>query len=267
MNTHTAEQEILPAKYDMRQAIPQTAEMTALNFIDRVLRDTSIPMDRLREAFELRRELKAEYSKTAFDAALAELQPELPVIDRNGRIEIRAKASNGERTGAIQQSSGYALWEDINEGIKPFLAKHGFGLRFITGLAEDGRIKVTCILSHREGHREETSMILPHDSSGSKNAVQAIGSSTSYGKRYTASAILNLTSRMKEDADDDGKKGGGIHLVNDDQVKVLQTLITNTKSDIGKFLAFFKVGSLSDLPQSKMDEAVKMLNQKAKVPA
>jgi hypothetical protein len=45
-------------------------------------------------------------------------------------------------------------------------------------------------------------MILPHDSTGSKNAVQAVGSSTSYGKRYTACALLNITSRGE---DDDGE--------------------------------------------------------------
>jgi hypothetical protein len=44
------------------------------------------------------------------------------------------------------------------------------------------------VLSHELGHSEETTMTLPLDTSGSKNNVQAVGSSTSYGKRYTATA-------------------------------------------------------------------------------
>jgi hypothetical protein len=59
---------------------------------------------------------------------------------------------------------------------------------------------------HRGGHSEEATKFYPADTSGSKNAIQAIGSSISYGKRYTASALLNLTSRKE---DDDGAKGGG----------------------------------------------------------
>ncbi|WP_409524602.1 ERF family protein [Pseudomonas sp.] len=42
-------------------------------------------------------------------------------------------------------------------------------------------------------------MLLPLDTSGSKNAVQAVGSSTSYGKRYVMSALLNLTTRGEDD--------------------------------------------------------------------
>jgi hypothetical protein len=49
-------------------------------------------------------------------------------------------------------------------------------------------------------------MELPVDTSGSKNPVQAVGSSTAYGKRYVMEALLNLTSRG---VDDDGKRGGG----------------------------------------------------------
>ena len=48
-------------------------------------------------------------------------------------------------------------------------------------------------------------MKLPADTSGSKNVVQAIGSSVSYGKRYTMQALLNITSGGE---DDDGHSGG-----------------------------------------------------------
>ncbi|WP_340146807.1 ERF family protein [Halomonas sp. PA16-9] len=44
-------------------------------------------------------------------------------------------------------------------------------------------------------------MLLPADISGNKNAVQAFGSSTSYGKRYVLSALLNITRGQ----DDNGK--------------------------------------------------------------
>ena len=39
----------------------------------------------------------------------------------------------------------------------------------------------------------------PAEASGNRNAVQAVASSVSYGKRYTASALLNLTSHGEDD--------------------------------------------------------------------
>ena len=66
----------------------------------------------------------------------------------------------------------------------------------------DGFVRVAGILMHREGHREETEMQLPIDASGSKNTVQAIGSSTAYGRRYVLCALLNIATG---DEDDDGQ--------------------------------------------------------------
>jgi hypothetical protein len=115
------------------------------------------------------------------------------VIDERGGIKNTA--------GTVQ--STYAKWEDINDAIRPVLHEHGFALSFRVKRVENA-ISVTGILSHEDGHSEETTLELPSDTSGSKNAVQAVGSSLSYGKRYTAMALLNITSRAPMDRDDDG---------------------------------------------------------------
>jgi hypothetical protein len=114
---------------------------------------------------------------------MAVMQPELPSVGERGDANGRYR---------------FALWEDIQAAIKPVLQKHGFALTFRTAAAENV-ITVTGILSHKAGHREETSIPLPADPSGNKNAVQAVASSVSYGKRYTAAALLNLTSHGEDD--------------------------------------------------------------------
>ena len=90
--------------------------------------------------------------KKAFDGAFAELQLNLPVMTENGEIR--------DRSGKLQHR--YALWEDVNEVIKPILAAHGFALWF---RAEDdgNKVAVTAILSHIGGHAEETTLRLPSD--------------------------------------------------------------------------------------------------------
>jgi hypothetical protein len=244
---------------ERRNVLAPVSETTAIvHMIERAARDPSVDIDKMERLLQMQERVMIRQAKAAYDAALAEMQPKLPVIGRRGKIEIRAKDAKGERTGAVQQSTGYALWEDINEGIRPVLAEHGFALSFRVGLAQDGKIEVTGILSHREGHREQTTITLMHDSSGSKNAVQAVGSSTSYGKRYTAAALLNLTSRGE---DDDGKVGGTKPLT-DEQMETIRSLIVQAGADIPLFCKYMKVDRVEDIPAEKYELAVTALKAK-----
>jgi hypothetical protein len=235
-------------KEDAPVSAPVQEGAALIQMIERVALNPNADIDKLERLLNMQERVMGQRAKAAYTAALAEMQPDLPVIKERGGIK--------DRHGNVQ--STYALWEDINEAIKPVLAKHGFALSFRTG-RQDDRIIVTGILSHRDGHSEETTMQLPIDGSGSKNAVQSVGSSTSYGKRYTASALLNLTSRGE---DDDGKKGGASSPISDEQVSQLLSLIVDTNSDIPRFCAYFKVEKIEDLPADKFDRAIAALNAK-----
>lgn len=182
------------ATRDEPTSIVQTDAASLMEVISRAANDPNTDVDKLERLLALYERITDRTAKAAYNAALALMQPQLPVITERGEIKNNA--------GAVQ--STYAKWEDINDAIKPILASHGFGLSFRTGRAEGG-ITVTGVLSHSAGHSEETTITLPIDASGSKNNVQGVGSSTSYGKRYTAGALLNLTSRGE---DDDGQRGG-----------------------------------------------------------
>lgn len=229
--------------------------------ISRAASDPATDVDKLERLLNMYERITERQGKAAFAAALADMQPELPVIDERGRIEVREKDSKGQRTGAVQQSTSYALWEDINEAIKPALGRFGFALSFRIGTADDGRIKVTGILSHREGHQEETTMILMHDSTGSKNAVQAMGSSVSYGKRYTALALLNITSRGH---DDDGWSAGAESTITEAQRDALNILADNVGADKRRFCEFFGIASIAELPARDYQRAERMLQDKAR---
>lgn len=172
---------------------PITGEGAAIiQLIERLAQNPDVDVDKVMRLVEMRSQIMAQAARSNFDAALAEMQPEFPAIEERGAIRNNSKVM-----------STYALWEDVNDVIKPVLAKHGFSLSFRVKNAP-GLVSVTGVLGGH-GHREETTLDLPVDTSGAKNAVQGIGSSTSYGKRYTAGLLLNLTSRG---ADDDGKAAG-----------------------------------------------------------
>lgn len=227
---------------------PAGGESAILSIIERAARDPNVDIDKMERLMAMQERAIAQRAQAAFAAAFADMQPELPSI-----------AERGKGHGTVT----YALWEDINDAIKPVLAKHGFGLRFEVGRSCD-RLTVTGVLMHRDGHSERTMMELPADTSGSKNAVQAVGSSTSYGKRYVASALLNLTSRLKEDRDDDARASGGPVCINDEQAEKLRTRLTENGGDIDRFLRFFKIECLPDLPAARFDEAMRMIEARGK---
>jgi hypothetical protein len=227
--------------------ISQSAGLIAV--IERAATNPEVDIDKMERLLQMHERIVERDSKAAYAAALATMAPALPSITERGSIKDRDK----------KVQSTYALWEDVNDAIKPVLAAHGFALSFRTG-REDGQITVTGVLSHREGHSEETTITLPHDSSGSKNAVQAVGSSTSYGKRYTAGLLLNLTSRGE---DDDAQSGGSGAVITDDQADEIRKLIDSTGSRVAPFLTYIGAPSVADIPAAKYAAAKAALAKKA----
>lgn len=219
-----------------------------LGVIARAARDPNVDIDKMERLLQMQERVQDRIAKAAYFDALAVLQPDLPVITERGGIK--------DRNGNIQ--STYALWEDVNEAIRPLLAEHGFSLSFRVRRT-DNEIIVTGVLAHRDGHSAETELSLPTDTSGSKNAVQAVGSSTSYGKRYTAFALLNITTQGE---DDDGRKGGDGAAVDDTQLVLLQGLASAVGADLQRFCKVFKVNSLKEVPASRFEEAKDALSSK-----
>lgn len=242
--TAVAKQEnVAPAADEARSAsLIQVIERAALN--------PDVDINKMERLFEMHQRMQETAARQAYMAALAELQADIP-DDIPERGEIKNK------NGGVQ--STYALWEDINEAIRPVLHKHNFGLSFRTS-QEGGALTVTAVLSHAEGHAESTSITLPHDNSGSKNAVQAIGSSVSYGKRYTTGELLNLTSRGE---DDDGQAGGAA-TITEQQFMELRAMIEEADADEDKFCAYMRVKNLEEMPARLFQSAVAALRKKIK---
>ena len=231
-----------------------TADASAILAVsERAARDPAVDIEKMERLMAMAERMAERQAKADYNAALAEMQPNLPIVERRGMISVPAKDN---KTG---HDTPYALWEDVNEAIRPMLAEHGFALSFRVGKDSD-RVVVTGVLSHRGGHSEETTLSLPMDTTGSKNNVQAIGSSVSYGKRYTAGALLNLTSRGE---DDDGKQGGG-EAIEDGEAKItgeqestLIDAIEDCKIGRPKFCTHYKIDMVAQLPARLFDEAIK----------
>lgn len=224
-------------------SLPANEGATILGMIDRIMTMPDMPVERIEQMFALHQKVQADQARKNFDAAFAEMQPNLPVIGKRGK----------------GHNSKYAKWEDIVEQVQPVLSSYGFGISFRTTDA-GGKLRVTAILSHRDGHREENYHDLPADKSGNKNDIQAIGSSTSYGKRYAACSLLNIVSREE---DDDGQAGGSA-LISEEQADELMRLIRDTNTKPDQFTKLAKVETISDIKAANFDILKGLLETKKK---
>lgn len=223
------------------QIIPASETAAILSMVARAASDPSCDIDKLERLMTMQREAVNRQAMVEYNTALTALQSELPSIGERGDANGRYK---------------FALWEDINTVIKPILNRHGFALSFRIDSAKD--ITVTGVLSHRNGHSEQTSITLPSDGSGNKNAVQAVASSVSYGKRYTASALLNLTSH----GEDDDAYMAATNFVTEEQAVTIDDYIESTASNKKAFLGIFKVEATARIKAADYDRAIKLLKEK-----
>jgi hypothetical protein len=224
------------AKIESPQMMPTT--LTPMDMIERAV-SSGAGIDTIEKLMGLQERWEKNQARKAFDAAVADAKAEIKPVARN------AKGHNSKK---------YADFAAIATAVDPILSKHGLSYRFRS--SQGDRINVTCVLSHKLGHAEETTLAGPPDTSGNKNAIQAIGSTLTYLQRYSLMQALGLAAAN----DDDGKSAGGV--ITDEQVGALRSLISATKSDIDKFLKWAGVESLPDLPAAKFEAAKAMLEAK-----
>lgn len=231
-------------------SVTATGESSALiSLIERAARDPSVDIDKMERLFQMHAAVEQRHAKAAYLRALADMQPELPVVNKRGEISRKARDDSGEKKAA--KPTKYAKWEDVVEAISPILAKHGFSISF--RIKQDARVEVTAVLGHRDGHSEQTSMQLGIDDSGAKNNIQGWGSSVSYGKRYTAFALLNIVARGE---DDDGKAAGDPPAMDKtNSLAALNALVQQTKADVAWLCGHYSVETLDDLTAKQIADA------------
>jgi hypothetical protein len=144
-------------------------------------------IDKLEKLMQLQERWEASNAKKSYVAAMSRFRSECPTIAKT-------------RTGHNTKYAG--LSESIDQ-IKGLLAQCGLSHSWSTTQSE-ALVTVTCTVTHIDGHSESTQLSGGADTSGSKNSIQAIGSTVSYLQRYTLFSILGLAS---QDMDTDGQAG------------------------------------------------------------
>lgn len=181
-------------------------------------------------------------AQKAYTMAMAAFKAAPPVIDKDQHVK---------HSGAEYH---HASLSNVTDKINRALSTHGLHASWTTPESEKG-ITVTCTIKHVLGHSESTSLTAPADNSGSKNAIQSMGSTITYLQRYT---LLALTGLAAANGDDDGN-AAGTEVIDEDQLSRLRDMIDSTGADEGKFLTFMSVANLEDIPQKNFNKAMQAL--------
>lgn len=232
----------------MESPAPVPAALTPMDMIERAV-TSGASVEALERLMALQERWEANQGRKAFDKAIAEAKAEIPPIFKNRQVDFTsAKGRTNYRHEDLAQ---------IAATVDPILSAYGLSYRFRT--AQDGQIvTVTCILSHRDGYSEETTLSSAADQSGNKNHIQAVGSAATYLQRYTLKMALGLAASN----DDDGKASEQQNRINADQLVTVQNLIEESGADEAKFLQFIGVDRMEDMNLRQFDTAVSALRKK-----
>jgi hypothetical protein len=156
-------------------------------------------------------------------------------------------------------SYDYSTLGHLSTEIGKGLAPHGLSASW--KIDQDDKIKVTCIITHEMGHSESTSLSATADTTGSKNAIQSVGSTITYLQKYTLLSLTGLAA-MGQDDDGHGASTKPIEKITEEQAVTLNALASEVNADFNGFCKYFKVEDIDDLPASHYGRAVKMLEKK-----
>lgn len=153
--------------------------------------------------------------------------------------------------------SKYATLENVIEASKPILAKHGIVLMQFPAAFNAGAMSLETVLFHKSG--EWLSGSEAFGVATGKQDPQAVGSALTYARRYAQMAVLNIPA-----VDDDGEAAMPRNQpkVTQAQADEVQALMEDVGADKGRFLAYFKIDKLADLPAADFVRAMEALEAK-----
>ena len=152
--------------------------------------------DQLAKLMELQLKWQANEARLAYLAAMGRFKEKLPQVFKTKRVSF-------PNTAGTKTEYSHAELDKITEIIGEGLREVGITHAWRPSEGANGRIVMTCVLTHNaSGHAEDVATLGgPPDTSGGKNNVQAIGSTTFYLQRYT---LLAGTGIVPKGLDNDG---------------------------------------------------------------
>lgn len=158
----------------------------------------------------------------------------------------------------------YASLASVIDTIRKPLADNGLAYTQATQI-RDGHLVLVTTLHHTSGQSIAAEYPLP-----SVSKPQELGSALTYARRYSLSALVCIAA-VEDDDGEGARRGGQVNKTNggtgegfvtDKQAETIRALVTETKVDLDKFLAWAGAECVPDIPAAKYADCVAMLEAK-----
>jgi hypothetical protein len=202
----------------------------------------------IEKMMELQFKHEANEARKAYFNAITEFKKNPPKILKDKHVYYETK------TGATEYN--HASLGNVTETISMELSKHGLSANWKQS-QDNGQLTVTCILTHRLGHSESTSLTAANDTSGGKNTIQAVSSTNSYLCRYTLLAISGLATH---DMDDDGRNSEPQELITESQVADIRSLLSEKGKDEARICKAVGTDVIENIWASNYNRVVGIIN-------
>jgi len=238
------------------KVIPETkplakADITPMDMLNMAVQQNA-DLDKLEKLMALQERWEANEAKKAYVRAMTEFKANPPELFKNKHV--RYETSKG-----VTEYSHPSL-DHVANTLAEAMSKHGLSFTWETEQGEGGLIKVSCIITHEQGHSERVSLQSSPDQSGGKNNIQAVGSAVKYLQRYTLEAAAGVAT--KDRTDDDGQAAEPVEFITEEQVNTLHSSATETGTLKGfeKWLKTIKIDSIGQIRADKYEYCLERLN-------
>lgn len=186
---HPSQAELLPPEKTGKKLAkcekPGPVEVTTPMQLVAMAVQQGADVEKLSKLMDLQERWEKNEARKAFVVAMNAFKASPPEIIKNRHVAFG------------NTSYDHATLDHVCEQIGNALSRHGISHRWSVE-QKSGLIRVSCVLTHEKGHSEETTLEGPADSSGSKNAIQSIGSAVTYLERYSLLAATGLAAKGQD---------------------------------------------------------------------
>lgn len=212
----------------------QAVAITPMAMIDRALASGATP-ETLEKLLSLQERWEANQARKDFVANMGLARSEFASVLKS-------------KDGYLNRYK-YETLTDVIDAVDRPLSKRGFSYDWITEDLPNGFIRVTCVITHENGHSRSNSLSgNPKDTADEKanmNGFQRLGGAVTYLQRYTLKAALGIAASI----DTDGRATSAelAMSITAEQFQELRDLVEKSSTNENEMLKFVKAPNMEEM--------------------
>ena len=252
MDTKTKKSSDVIAVIQDDSQLPQVQPaQTLMMVIEKVAAMPEMDMDRIERLFEMNERMIDRQAETEYNAAMSRAQ---------GAMQSVATNKQNDHT-----KSGFANLEAVHTVCKPIWTQHGFSVSSTLKPSDKPNYTlVACEVRHSSGFKQVFENDWPLDLAGAqgktnKTAIQAMGSTATYARRYTELMIFDIAIKHEDQDGNRPKDNPASQALNKSQIDNLRKamVVANVTDDYVCQKA--QISCVEELQQGRLQSCINHL--------